>query len=104
MQPKSCTITAEKNLNAIAQACPEIKLCTALLFFLGMSQSPLTLMHFSAKPLFSRLISSAMKRNTTKGTKRNNAFVTQHVINLGNSLLQEGVGPFKAKKSLYIIT
>jgi len=69
---------------------PALELNRALLFFLGMSQSPLTLMHFSAKPLFSQLISPAMKRNTTGGTKRNNAFVTQHVINLGNSLLQEG--------------
>lgn len=69
---------------------PALEFLHALLFFLGMSQSQLTSMHFSAKPLFSQLISPAMKRNTTEGTQRNNAFVMQHVIHLGNSLLQEG--------------
>lgn len=69
---------------------PALELNHVPLFSLGMSQSPLTLMHFCAKPLFSQLISPAMKRNTTEGTKRNNTFVTQHIINLRNSLLEEG--------------
>lgn len=65
---------------------PALESNRSLLLSLGTIPNPLTLMHFGSALLLQQLNVRGVKRSSAQ---RHDAFVTQRVINLGNSLLQE---------------